>query len=516
MGKQNDASSRYPAQSEGEPSGKRGKESAAGKSRSRKTTASKATAGKSVKKATPKNAEALKKKPAATTSPRKKAAGPKAVPKKAAAKPSTGTSGTRQRKSADEPAPQAPAGRKPGKQEAGKTRPRGTIRRVKKAPVKTVRGSVPKKQRPWPMPEGEPARGATEEAAAPATLPTSRWPRQYDTTRLVLLQRDAEWLYAYWEISREDWRRHRIGQPQGAGPLLLRVMELNEQGQPKHQGHRLYITVAPAVGQWFVHLPIPDRSWQAALGYIGREGRYHAICESNASISPRQSPARWDEDEQWRPSTEAAGEIIQQLSMGMEPAGLERLQHLARAELAAGAQPPAYDPADNPEPPDGHTPTGRQWIVGGGTTLREAMSHLHGRSGDRPAPGPSRAEGLMTERPMDETAPEVPGSPMMLETPGLEWKAPASEQMGADRREAAEGFPFWVEAELILYGGTEPDAKVRLRGHPVRLREDGTFTLRMRLPNGLHELPFEAEKENGEDGQRRVWLEISRETHHKE
>jgi hypothetical protein len=46
------------------------------------------------------------------------------------------------------------------------------------------------------------------------------------------------------------------------------------------------------------------------------------------------------------------------------------------------------------------------------------------------------------------------------------------------------GFFFWLECELIIYGGTEPDAAVTMQGRPVKLRPDGTFTLRYGLPDG--------------------------------
>jgi len=46
------------------------------------------------------------------------------------------------------------------------------------------------------------------------------------------------------------------------------------------------------------------------------------------------------------------------------------------------------------------------------------------------------------------------------------------------------GFWFILDAELIVYGATEPDAKVTVQGRPVALRPDGTFTLRFQLPDG--------------------------------
>jgi hypothetical protein len=53
---------------------------------------------------------------------------------------------------------------------------------------------------------------------------------------------------------------------------------------------------------------------------------------------------------------------------------------------------------------------------------------------------------------------------------------------------------FWlaVDCELIVYGATEPDAKVTVQGKPINLRQDGTFTSRFALPNGKQVIPVKA------------------------
>ncbi|MFA6357575.1 MAG: DUF4912 domain-containing protein [Candidatus Omnitrophota bacterium] len=53
---------------------------------------------------------------------------------------------------------------------------------------------------------------------------------------------------------------------------------------------------------------------------------------------------------------------------------------------------------------------------------------------------------------------------------------------------------FWlkVDCELIVYGATEPDAKVTVQGAPIKLRPDGTFTLRYYLPDGKQIIPVKA------------------------
>lgn len=59
------------------------------------------------------------------------------------------------------------------------------------------------------------------------------------------------------------------------------------------------------------------------------------------------------------------------------------------------------------------------------------------------------------------------------------------------------GFRFWLECELIIYGGTEPDAKVTMQGRPVQLRPDGTFTFRYGLPDGKFIFDCHAESADG-------------------
>jgi hypothetical protein len=60
---------------------------------------------------------------------------------------------------------------------------------------------------------------------------------------------------------------------------------------------------------------------------------------------------------------------------------------------------------------------------------------------------------------------------------------------------------FWliVNAELILYGATEPGSKVTVQGNPVALRPDGTFSLRFSLPDGKQDFPVKAKSSDGID-----------------
>ena len=54
------------------------------------------------------------------------------------------------------------------------------------------------------------------------------------------------------------------------------------------------------------------------------------------------------------------------------------------------------------------------------------------------------------------------------------------------------GFFLNADTELILYGNTESDASLTVKGEKVDLRPDGSFSLRFHLPNGVMNLPVEA------------------------
>ncbi|MFH1312719.1 MAG: DUF4912 domain-containing protein [Candidatus Eisenbacteria bacterium] len=77
--------------------------------------------------------------------------------------------------------------------------------------------------------------------------------------------------------------------------------------------------------------------------------------------------------------------------------------------------------------------------------------------------------------------------------------AVSSPGMGAEAGVRARGFWFRLGTELIVYGATEPDAKVTLQGRPIKLRPDGTFTVRMDLPDGEQVIPAVAVSADGID-----------------
>ena len=72
-------------------------------------------------------------------------------------------------------------------------------------------------------------------------------------------------------------------------------------------------------------------------------------------------------------------------------------------------------------------------------------------------------------------------------------------------------FHFEIDAELIVYGSTEPNAKVTLQGEPVQVRPDGSFTVRFSLPDSRQIIPAVAASPDGVE-ERTIVLAVERNT----
>src|SRR5216684_6855 len=91
--------------------------------------------------------------------------------------------------------------------------------------------------------------------------------------------------------------------------------------------------------------------------------------------------------------------------------------------------------------------------------------------------------------------------------------SPAISSMGSGAwlRGPQRQFWFQLDAELIVYGATEPKARVTLQGEPVKLRPDGTFTMRFSLPDSRQIIPAVASSADGVE-ERTIVLAVERNT----
>jgi hypothetical protein len=316
---------------------------------------------------------------------------------------------------------------------------------------------------------------------APAPLPEAALPHSEEASRLVLTVRDPEWLFAYWTVVQTDREQNRIGQPHGAPPLLLRIYEL---GLPDLAPSEAYfdITVIDDARGWYVHLPHSGGQWRATLGFLDNRGELYALCESNTvNVPGLGATAAWPEEEAWGPTIETNGHA--ESTPGAQA-------------CAAGAERCAC------------TPSGGEWATQGERWLSTAVGASEafqrqlrpgGASEQLPAPG---ALGGASEQLV-----ALVGAP----PPGAAASQPPLKPAGAEE-EQEQGFWLRVHTELIVYGATLPDAQVTVQGQPIRLRPDGTFTLRFALPDGEQIIPVRAVSADESD-ERQITPVVIRLTH---
>ena len=79
------------------------------------------------------------------------------------------------------------------------------------------------------------------------------------------------------------------------------------------------------------------------------------------------------------------------------------------------------------------------------------------------------------------------------------------------KRDHSDDMPFAVDAEVIIYGAADRSAHVTLKGEPVQLRPDGTFAVRLSLPDRRQVIPIVASSSDGVE-QRTIILAIERNT----
>lgn len=159
---------------------------------------------------------------------------------------------------------------------------------------------------------------------------------------------------------------------------------------------------------------------------------------------------------------------------------------------------------------------GRSWCVDLGLKLSDGRFITIVRSNivTTPLDGPSWVTDEEWMVPDDlfiklySTAVGLGGSPVKVKKPWVELQKRISASGGLFsagfspvKKQEERKRKFWlvVNTELIVYGATEPDAKVTVTGKPITLRPDGTFSLRFSLPDGKQVIPVKGKSSDSID-----------------
>jgi uncharacterized protein len=380
-----------------------------------------------------------------------------------------------------------------------------------KIPAILFEGDQPSAPPPPKLPRVTELAGLT-----PAIAPSEgELPDAYGTGRLFLTPRDPRCLCAQWDLSAEQLRYHN---DRAVGHHLVLRFYLGRSG-----GERIAeMHVHPESRHWFMHVDRAGATYVAELGYHMAGGQWHTVAVSEPVPTPVETPAesggvvrfaRFEletkpeaaAEPQWPspkvpelgPHFKAPTRILSPFvrESGAEapgPAalgrpGLPRLPQPLKILAPAAAGGPIQ--AEAPPTVRRVPLTSRQkevlWDLIGVTVTRklsmnsaEISELVSGQAGR----AISSAAGL------PEVSVSSPAGVALGEvtSPGAPGPVPR------------EAFWFNVNAELIIYGATEPDAQVTIGQRTIRLRSDGTFSYRFALPDGEYSLPITATAQHGD------------------
>jgi hypothetical protein len=363
----------------------------------------------------------------------------------------------------------------------------------------------------------------------------------YGTGRLLAIARDPHWLYVHWDPSEDQLRRWTAFA--AAKRLSLRMHLDNLSGPLLRE-----LDLPTQARGWFIEVGRGATDFVAELGGLDDAGAWHSLVASAIVRTPPDAIA------------EPAEVTFQTVAIDAAPTSPSPVPD----QVGCSAPPSTVSaPLDRPLPSEPPRPEPPPLTIGPAVSLAAATPLPPPRPlaqaalPSRVAPRESFASAVLPASPTSDhapLAPQTPPAPVSFPAASLErvgaWvssldvrpSAPmlsqggqavpvgagqvispmrraglgqgggiASESLVGEPGAPAAGFWFNVNAELVIYGATEPDAQLTVAGRPVALRPDGTFSFRFALPDGEYELAVGATSSRGDDA-RSARLHFSRQT----
>ncbi|KAM3107636.1 DUF4912 domain-containing protein [Phormidesmis sp. 146-33] len=310
-------------------------------------------------------------------------------------------------------------------------------------------------------------------------------PQGYGESRIVLMPRDPQWAYTYWDVSNEHKEALRS---QGGQQLALRIYDVTDLTLQFQSPHSVQEYPSDELArEWYLPIPVSDRDYMAEIGYRCADGRWLVLARSTPVRVPPVYPSDWIED--------------QFITVSWE----EDLRDKTFLELV---------------PPAKRMMMGEAAIAGTMTSnpiYDEIFGLAQSIEAQRIA---GSLYGSMQQVPIHEEAissyvfPSGVGMWAVPTTSGLTMSGVGMSGVGfSASMPPIRPRQFWLvaDAELIVYGATEPDATVTIGGRPIKLNPDGTFRFQMSFQDGMIDYPIMAVAVDGEQT-REVHMKFERET----
>jgi len=277
-------------------------------------------------------------------------------------------------------------------------------------------------------------------------------PTTVDTkTNLVFLPRDPDWAYVFWQISDVDREKAKS---LGANKLCLRLFDVTGSKDGEfNQGTLREIAVDSYSTEWYLPIPVPDRDYKVELGY--RYGfKWMSLAFSAAGHVPNSQPS-------------------EQILDKFVPFNLESSSD---TNLAI-------------------TNSDESMINGLHERLYQAATTY------------SRSSRVGSEEFMENIRKDNP-NPLQNDSGAGIWSSGLNDSgVGITNRS------FWLvaDAELIVYGATDPSATLTIGEEKVPLASDGTFRLQVPFRDGSQNYEIKAIDSTGKQD-RSITMRFDRNT----
>ena len=272
-------------------------------------------------------------------------------------------------------------------------------------------------------------------------------------TKVVFLPRDPEWAYVFWEISDKD---RSNAQNEGANRLCLRLADVTDKNNGEaNPGTLQEVVVDSHSTEWYLPIPLGGRDYKVELGYrIGH--KWMSLAHSSSAKVPSLHPS---------------DQILDQFV----PFSLEAPVNRDDSKTTS------FD-SDQPD------------------------SGLHERLYQ------SATTKFRTRRVGSEEFQEgVPGTLNSNNESGSGLWASGLNESGIGVLPQSRSFWLVADAELIVYGATDPSAKLFIEGEEVPLANDGTFRLQVPFRDGIQNYSIKSIDKDGLDS-RNITMKFERVT----
>lgn len=326
-------------------------------------------------------------------------------------------------------------------------------------------------------------------------------PRSYGDERIFVVAQEPHWLFCYWDYTLTDGIE---------GAVFLRHGRIGA-ARPEAE-----VPVPTETNSWYLSVREADADYYVELGYYNG-GHWKTLTRSGTVLTPRDTIAGFGQPVFANmPFHATFQQLVEKLRGEMREGeslaeALARLQ--GRGDLALGRLNPAQRLALDRllDTEIGALTSGElaRYLASPGASLFSGgfapSSWGASAASWSQAPG-GFSSGFLAALGLAGAS----WSNASWETALGSWSSAALASWGAPSswmsswRTAPREFFMHLNAEVIFYGGTHPDAKVTINGKEIALRPDGSFRYHFVFPDGEFEIPVVATSPDGVETRRGI------------